>query len=130
MDLRLERFAVAAEPGVLGDVLPVDEHRPWIPVVHLTRQKVPALQQQDALTRTGERVGERSSAGPGPDDDHIVVLGHDPSILRPMRALRALRAPGAASEPGGDPCHWAMLRRRPGPGITPGGRPDGGRWLP
>ena len=80
VDLRLERLAVTVVPGVLGDVLPVDEHRARIPVVHLPGQEVPALQQQDVLAGAGEGVRERPSPGPGPDDDHVIVLVHRSTI--------------------------------------------------
>ena len=49
VDLRLERLAVGVVPGVLGDVLAVDEHRLGTPVVHLPGQVVAPLQQQDLL---------------------------------------------------------------------------------
>ena len=47
-----------------------------VPVVHLPRQEVAPLEQQDALARRRERVGQRAAAGAGADDDDVVVLGH------------------------------------------------------
>ena len=67
--LRLERGAVVVVPGLLGHVPAVDEDRARIPVRHLARQEVAALEQQDPLAGVRQRVGERAAAGAGPDDD-------------------------------------------------------------
>ena len=99
VDLRLERLAVAVVPGVGGDVLPVDEHRARIPVVHLPGQEVPPLQQQDALAGAGEGVRERPSPGPGPDDDHVIVLVHR-SHYRQRCGPRASPEKGENCRPG------------------------------
>src|SRR5262249_13407565 len=76
VDLGLERLAVAVEPGVRGDVPAIHEDRARVPVVHLAGQEVPPLQQQDLLARAGQGMRQRPPAGPGPDDDHVIVLSH------------------------------------------------------
>jgi hypothetical protein len=78
--LGLERLAVTVEPSVLGDVLPVHEHRLGVPVVRLAGQEVAAFQQQDPLARGGQGVRQRAAARAGPDDDHVIVLGHGSTI--------------------------------------------------
>ena len=87
VDLGLERLAVGVVPGVLGDVLAVDEHRLGVPVVHLPGQEVAPLEEQDPLARAGQRVGQRAAAGAAADDDDVVVLGHvrlRSSVLTPV----------------------------------------------
>src|SRR5208337_5176603 len=85
MDTRMERLAVLVVPGLLRLVFVGDEHRLAVPVVALARQEVAALQQQDAGTARRQRMGERSPAGPGADDDDVVaVLGHG-SLLSACR---------------------------------------------
>ena len=80
MDLRLERLAVPVEPGVLGDVPTGHKHRLGIPVLQLPGQEIPALQQQDPLPRRRQGVGQGAPARAGPNDDHVIVLTHDPTI--------------------------------------------------
>ncbi len=94
--LGLERLAVPVEPGVLGDVLTRHEHRLGVPVVHLAGQEVPPLQQQDPLARIGQGVRERPAPGSGPDDDHVIVLAHAPTIA----ARRARGIPPSGVKPG------------------------------
>ncbi len=67
--LRLERLAVGVVPGVLGQVLPVDEDLLGVPVVHLPRQEVAPLEDEDALAGRGQRVREGAAAGAAADDD-------------------------------------------------------------
>ena len=78
--LGLERLAVPVEPGVLGDVLARHEHRLGVPVVHLAGQEIAPFQQQDPLARIGQGVRQRPAPGSGPDDDHVIVLAHAPTI--------------------------------------------------
>ena len=91
VDLRLERLAVGVVPGVLGDVLAVDEHRLGVPVVHLPRQVVAPLQQQDLLAGRGEGVGQRAAAGAAADDDDVVVVGHVSSSVSSPQSIWARR---------------------------------------
>ena len=86
--LRLERLAVLVEPGVLGNVFPVDEDGLRIPVARLAGQEVPAFQKQDSLPRAGQGVGKRPAACPGPDNDHVKVLSHG-SLLLPLVMLKS-----------------------------------------
>jgi len=76
VDLGLERLTVAVEPGVLGDVPALHEHRLRVPVVHLTREEVAAFEQQYPLARWRQRVSERASASAAADNDHVIVLTH------------------------------------------------------
>src|SRR5215467_9035671 len=76
MDLWLKRLALVVVPAVRGDIPAVDEHRARFPVLRLARQKVAPLEQQDLLTRRREAMRERAAAGTGPDDDHVVPIGH------------------------------------------------------
>src|SRR5437879_13504996 len=49
-----------------------------IPVRFLTRNIVATFENQDAPTGRGQVVGERSAAGAGSNDDHVVaIVGHD-----------------------------------------------------
>jgi hypothetical protein len=78
MDLGLEGLALVVVPGVLGDVLVVDEHVLGQPVLGLARQPVPALEQQDALAGGREVAREGAAPGPCSYDDHVVFHGeHD-----------------------------------------------------
>ena len=110
VDLGLERRAVGVVPRIRRDVLAVDEHGLGVPVLRLPREEVAAFEQQDPLPRPGEGVGERPSAGPRPDDDDVVVLGHR-SLL--------------------DWLDWSTADAFDGTAMSAGHhRPDGVNWAP
>src|SRR5262249_6085687 len=88
-------------PSVLGDVPAVHEHRFRVPVAHLPRQEIPPLQQQDLLARTGQGMREGAAPGSGPDDDHVIVLGHG-YLLLPMSCCSP--GPGGSITHKGGPC--------------------------
>ncbi len=77
VDLRLERLALGVVPGIGRYVPAVDEDLTRIPVLHLAGEEVATLQDQDSLAGWGDGVGERTAAGPGPDDDDVVLVCHD-----------------------------------------------------
>ena len=74
VQLGRELVAVPVLPELRRPVLPAHEHRRGVPVVPLPRQVVAAFQDQDALARPGQPVGESPSAGSRADHDHVVVL--------------------------------------------------------
>ena len=88
VDLGLERLAVLVVPRVRGDVPVVDEDRLGVPVLHLARQPVAALQDQDPLPGRCEPVCEGAAARSRTHDDDVVLVGHD-CLLRSV-------APGSA----------------------------------
>ena len=115
--LRLERCAVGVVPRIRCDVATVDEHRPGIPIGHLTRKEVPPLQQQDPFPGVGEAVSQGSTAGARPDDDDVKTLRHGP--LPSGWPDRRPVAAGPAS-PGSDETRSVR------PAAAPAGRP--GVW--
>jgi len=73
---RVKIPAFAIGPHVPRVVPVVEKHRLRVPVGLLPRQERTALEDQDALSCLGEVIGERASAGAGPDDDDVVSLLH------------------------------------------------------
>src|SRR6516225_5447766 len=71
MDAGLERLAVLVVPGLLCLIAVLGEHRIGAPVFPLARQVAAALDDQDALARRCQPVGERAAAG----DDDVVAIG-------------------------------------------------------
>ena len=76
--VRVERLAVPVVPGFLSVVFGFQVDGAGAPVVLLAGHVVSALQQQDALAGRGQAVGQRATARPCPDDDHVIVVrgGH------------------------------------------------------
>jgi hypothetical protein len=68
----MKRLSIGVAPDLFRLVLPLDVHRPGIPVVLLPRHVIAALQEEDFLARTGDPVREGPAAGPGADDDDVV----------------------------------------------------------
>src|SRR4051794_4420186 len=87
----MERRAVAIAPG-LRRLVPVrPEHRVAAPVLLLARQEVTAFEDQDALARRGQAVGERAAAGAAADDDDVVLVmrhGRSPGLRARARSER------------------------------------------
>src|SRR5215813_13002899 len=70
-----------------------------VPVVPLSGQEIAALEQQDALAGRCEPIGERTAAGAGANDDHVITLARHrqlrtqsnacaPALLRPRLSTR------------------------------------------
>src|SRR6516225_3147545 len=70
-----------------------------VPVVPLSWQEIAALEQQDALAARREPIGERTAAGAGADNDHVITFARH----------RQLRTQSNACAP-------ALLRLRPSTG--------------
>jgi len=70
---RLKWLAGGVVPDVLGDVAVPGVDLDRIPVLLFARQKVAALEQQDALARGRKMIGERAAASSGADDDYVVM---------------------------------------------------------
>src|SRR6516164_898016 len=86
MDARVERLAVLVMPGLTRLVAVLGEHGVRTPVFSLARQVIAAFEDQDALARWGEPVGERAAAGAAADDDYVVTLsghGRPPRVAQP-----------------------------------------------
>ena len=86
----------ARPPGV---VLRLDVDRARVPVVLLARDVVAALENQDALARGRQAIGQRSAAGAGADDDDVVVGRRAHAAVAPCsrsERCRGCRTDGAA----------------------------------
>src|SRR5918994_1258458 len=71
--VRMQILSRLVPPPFLRLVFPIHVNGPRAPVVRLAGDVVTSLDQQNALARRCQPVGERSSAGSGADDDHVVV---------------------------------------------------------
>src|SRR5204863_7443969 len=70
----VELLAVLVEPR-LRDVVPVlDHHRVRVPVLLFAGHVGAAFEEKDPLSRGSEPMGERAAAGPGADDDDVVMM--------------------------------------------------------
>ena len=98
VDLRLERLAIAVQPGVRRDVAILDEDLAGVPVLRLARQPVAAFEQQDPLARGREMRGQRAAAGAGADDDDVVVLRQEISSIISARMIRPAASISARCE--------------------------------
>src|SRR5919108_2530845 len=94
----VERLPVLVEPRLVRLVLVADEYRAAVPVVRLAPQVIAALEDEDALAGGRQPVRERAAPGAGPDDDHVVVLGHEFLLRRERWARSRRRWRRAASE--------------------------------
>src|SRR6266446_2158809 len=47
-----------------------------IPIILLARQERPPFQNQDILSARRQAIQQRSTAGPGSNNDYVVVFGH------------------------------------------------------
>src|SRR6266700_729008 len=78
MDAGMKRLAVLVAPGLVRLVALAGEDGLAAPVLPLARQIVAPLEDQDALARWREPVGERAASGTASDDDDIVTISaHD-----------------------------------------------------
>src|SRR5438552_16345897 len=76
----VELLAVAVVPGLLDVVAVLDLDGTRVPVLLLARDVAAPLEEEDALARGREAIGERPAPRAGPDDDHVVVVvRHGPS---------------------------------------------------
>jgi hypothetical protein len=96
--VRMKRLAVAIAPHLRRCVTAVQIDRLGVPVLLLPWDEATPLEDKDALARGCQRVKERAAAGSGPDNDHVIVLGHGGLLLRP-RAWRP------------QPSGWSWLAR-------------------
>src|SRR2546422_885714 len=85
--VRMKGLAVAIAPHLRRCVTALQIDRLGVPVLLLPRHEATPLEDEDTLARRGQRVKERAAAGSGPDDDHVIVGGHEDLLLRP-RAWR------------------------------------------
>src|SRR6266849_5122818 len=96
----MKLLAVLVEPDLPGVVLGVDIHGLRAPVVLLARDVVAALQDEDPLSGGRQMMCQRSSAGSGADDDHIVVAVvhvRSPHLLRGNATSRVVARELAAA---------------------------------
>ena len=78
--MRREGRAVLVVPLLAGQVAAALEDLRRAPVLRLARKVAAALDEQDALARRRQAVGESAAAGAGADDDDVVVIdAHDGS---------------------------------------------------
>src|SRR5229473_5185080 len=92
ISVRMQLLTVLIEPGFLGVVVGVHVDDLWVPIRFLAGNVVAALKNQDPLSGWRQVVGERSAAGTGSDDDHVVaIVGHDANPpLAPQNMQRLL----------------------------------------
>ncbi len=81
--VRMKGLAVAIAPHLRRCVTALQIDRLGVPVLLLPRHEATPLEDEDTLARRGQRVKERAAAGSGPDDDHVIVGGHEDLLLRP-----------------------------------------------
>src|SRR4051812_25384430 len=86
-------LSVLVVPRLVRLVLVAHEDCAAIPVVGLAAQVVAALEQQDALARGREPVGEGAAAAAAADDDHVVVAAHSFVQIRATGEVHAPVAP-------------------------------------
>lgn len=72
--VRVKRLAALVPPHLLRLILALDIYCHRIPVIFLPRDVVASLDQQDAFTRRGKRVGESSPTRSAPDDDDVELF--------------------------------------------------------
>src|SRR5438128_7440626 len=70
----VELLAVAVVPGLLDVVAVLDLDGARVPVLLLARDVAAPREEEDALARGREAIGERPAPRAGPDDDHVVVI--------------------------------------------------------
>src|SRR5204862_5663149 len=102
----VELLAVAVVPGLLDVVAVLDLDGARVPVLLLARHVAAPLEEEDALARGREAVGERPAPRAGADDDHVVVIVRHPPLPRgppgqfparsPARSRRLASLPLAA----------------------------------
>src|SRR6185437_13423269 len=90
-----EGVAGGVRPNLASLVGAVDENGLRAPVLLTARQVIAALQDQDALARRGQTVGQRGATRPAADHDEVMVI-------RPQRSPTACadRNPNAFSHGG------------------------------
>jgi hypothetical protein len=69
----VERIAVTVVPDFFRLVFALNVYGARAPVVLLARHIVAALQQENPLAGRRQLAGESPAAGPGADDDHVVM---------------------------------------------------------
>ncbi len=73
---RAEGVAAGVGPRLRGLISGVDKDGLGAPIRLFARQVAAPLQDQDALPRRREPMGDRGPAGAAADDDDIVMFGH------------------------------------------------------
>src|SRR6516165_3866956 len=92
--VRLERLTVLVVPDLAREVAVLSEDLAAVPVLRLARKVAAALQQEDALARRREAMGQCAAARAGADDDDVVELAcHETSSQ--TRATGDVQAPVA-----------------------------------
>ncbi len=75
MNAGVKGIAVGVMPDLFGLVAVLDEDGPATPIVFFARDVAPTLQEEDFLTGGSQLIGQRAAAGPGADDNDVVVSG-------------------------------------------------------
>src|SRR5262249_39563226 len=63
--------ALAVVPNLLCLILSFDVYGPGAPIGHFAGYVVASLEEQNFLSRRGQRVAKRAPSGSGADDDHV-----------------------------------------------------------
>jgi len=80
---RLELLAVFIAPQALRHIAAVDEDFLGTPVFRLPFQPAAPFDQQNALARRRESMGQRTAARARADDDDVIVGFHESSLGHP-----------------------------------------------
>ena len=70
----MQVVAFFVRPDVFCVIAVLEEHGGGVPVGLFLRQEWTALENEHALARLGQMIGERSAAGACPDDDDVVAF--------------------------------------------------------
>src|SRR5439155_2124506 len=91
----VELLAIAVVPVLLDVVAVLDLDGARVPVLLLARDVAAPLEEEDALARGREAIGERPAPRAGADDDHVVVIvrhGPLPQVVAREGATAAARS--------------------------------------
>src|SRR5882724_3056614 len=100
--VRMQRLPVLVAPDFFRLVLPLDVHRPRIPVVCFPRHVVAPLEEENLLAGRRQPVCEGAAAGTGTDDDDVIVgCRHGGRLAKARYRCCLVPLAGPFTSPGG-----------------------------
>src|SRR5665213_2871327 len=70
----MEGFPLAVLPDFVGMIAVLEEDCFGVPILFFLGQEGAALKYENAFSTRSETLCERATAGPGPDDNEVVVI--------------------------------------------------------